>query len=621
MAEKELAHVIPLAERDPVLEAKVEYYVGLTPDLPKNDKYITRARTPEGVDSFEVDIWRREELRRIKEGHFGMSPKMYFWYNYVRIWDIDVGVLRPEYRVCQQEFFRQIEECQASEKWGLVCVKRRRVGASWLVAADAYHDCLMTALSGGRIAKIGMTSKTKDDAIELFKKVKFIYDNLPDWLRLTSSAGNTQTSIDFSEYVKDSQGSRKKTGTLSEIVVKPPTETSWEGFGLNKWIADESGKIEGLKSIYSMANEVMRIGTRRVGTPLVFGTSGDVTKEGRDLKEMWYNSDAYMLKKFFYGGWMGLIVDVFGNDLKEEAIRWIIYERKRRESLSQKEYNDFLQQYPLTVQEAFTSSEQQGLGNQMLITKQMNSLYENPLKEKKGYFKLDKNEEVVFVADARGECIIYEDREPALKNGYVAGVDPTDAESDAPGLSSLSMMIMKKEGTVPPHIVFQYTARPNVPRDYYEQALMALIYYNKTKVLIERNKSGMVTYFDERGYKYLLQTTPQGYTRLVGGNTYNIGYYRTPGSKRYGEELIQEYVQDHCDLIPCKDILQELQEYGVKNTDRVDALAATLMFLKETKVKATSSVDSPSNIPRFGLKRVNGVIHRTQNQGGKTTVI
>jgi len=943
--------IVPHNEYDPVLEDKVKYYLTLTPDLPKNDKRIIRAKAPEGATPYELEIWQREEVRRIREGHFGMSPKMYFFYNYVKMWDIESGLIRPEYRVCQQAWFSLIEECQASREWGVICVKRRRVGASWLEASDVMHDCIINPMF-----KVGMTSKTEADAIELFKKVKFVYDNLPDWLRPTSSAGNTRSSIDFSYFIKDSTGSRRRLGLQSEIIVKAPTDTSWEGFALRKlvidecfgrgtlvrmfngnikpiedikigdkviglkgkprtvecttsgisdlyritpnkgepfvcngahlltvtfngtskvlniktseffklkkkrirgyqlmrsgweykrkplsidpywlgcWLGDGSssspsicaadpelkeylekeapsvlnckvtpnkradgivtyyygnnysrdhggirnrlkrikvynnkhiplrylksnrldrlrllagiidtdghkaknkeqyevtfkikrlseelkelcislgfyaslnkkiatmkredgsiykcevyrvhiygsnlsdipckvkrkqsngspkvkgrktpektgfkiekiedgeyfgirlkedpyfllhdgtivhncGKISNLKSMFSMANEVMRVGHRRSGIPLLFGTAGEVSKEGKDLKEMWYNAEIYKLKQFFYGGWNGIIVDQFGNDLKEEAIRWIVYERKRREGLSQKEYNDFLQQYPLTVQEAFTSNENQGLGNQVKISKQLQSLYENPVKEKKGYFKLDKDENVVFHPDNRGACIIYEDPDPSLKNTYCASADPTDHEvTDTSGLSSLSMFIMKKSnGIQPPKIVFQYTDRPNIPRDFYEQALMALLYYNKCKILIERNKSGMITYFDERGYKYLLQTTPQGMTRLIGGNTFNIGYYRTKASKQYGEELVCEYIEDYCEYIPCKELLKELQSYGVINTDRVDALQAGLMFLREDKTKSIASSLVKEKTPNFGLSRIGGRLVRNKH--------
>ena len=539
-----------------------------------------------------------------------MSPKMYFWYNYVKIWDVEQDkIFRPDFRVCQQEWFQHIEDVQASKEWGLICVKRRRVGASWLEAADVLHDCITRPLF-----KVGMTSKTAEDAVELFKKVKFIYDNLPAFMRPTSAAGNTQTSIDFSRFIKDETGSRKKIGLQSEILVKAPSETSWEGYALKKWVADEAGKIGKLKNLFSMSQEVMRKGFRRVGTPVIFGTSGDIGKEGRDLKDMWYSADVHKLKRFFFGGWMGVdgFVDEYGNDLKEDAIRWIIYERKRRESLSTKEYNDFLQQYPLTVQEAFTSNDDQGLGNQAKINSQLTSLAENPVKAKRGYFRLDTEESVIFVPDNRGQCIIYEDPTPGVKNQYVAGSDPTDHEiEDTRNASSLSTFIMKKpSGLDPPKIVFEYTDRPNIPRDYYEQALMALIYYNNTRVLIERNKAGMITYFDERGFKHLLQPSPQGLTRLISSNTFAVGLYLTKSVKKYTEELIEEYIEDYSEYIPSRELLEEFKDYGVANTDRVSALAMTLVLLREDKSK-TRDTSSPK-FQIATLKRTNGKLTYTR---------
>jgi hypothetical protein len=601
----------------PELEEKVKYYMSITPDLPRNEKKPVRTKEPKTTDPVELKIWRKEEIRRIKHGHFGMSPKMYFWYNYCKIWDIENDtVFRPEYRVAQQAWFTAIEEAQVSKEFGLICVKRRRFGASWMIAADVLHDCITSGLF-----KVGMTSKSETDAIELFKKVKFLYEQLPAWLRPTSAAGNTQTSIFFGWKEKDETGQAVTKGLQSEIIVKPPTETSWEGYAMRKWVADEAGKTKNLRGLFSMSAEIMKKGFRRVGTPILFGTSGDITKDGKELKEMWYNADIHKLNKFFLGGWMAVdgLVDEYGNDMKEEAIRCIIYERKRREGLSSKEYNDFLQQYPLTVQEAFTSNETSGLGSQMKINAQINSLIENPPISKKGYFRPvitnGQITDVEFRPDNRGQCIIFEDRQPAMRNLYIAGCDPTDHDvADTSNVSELSMFIMKKQdGLTPPKIVFEYTYRPNVPRDYYEQALLALIYYNNAKVLIERNKAGMITYFDERGFKYLLQTTPQGLSRLVPGTTFNIGVYLTKGVKQYSEELISEYIEDYSELIPSKLLLEECQQYGAKNTDRVSAFAMCMVFLREDKTVAKNHDAALKRVPSFGYKYVNGRLQNTKN--------
>lgn len=597
-------HRIPEAEYQPDLEDRVKYFVGVTPDLPKNTAKPKRAKMPQTTDPFEQEVWQREEIRRCREGHFGYSGKFYFWYNYCKIWDIERGTLfLPDFRVCQIEWFRQIHEVQESKEWGLICVKRRRIGASWLEAADVLHDVMFWNVGG--FFKVGMTSKTEDDAKELFKKVKFIYDNLPLWMKPTTSAGNTATSLFFGWKEKDAKGNWQLKGLQSEIKVKAPTDTAWEGYGLRKFVVDEAGKAPALKQMFSYANDTMMVGNRRAGTPVIFGTAGDISKEGKDFKEMWYNADVYKLRQFFFGGWMGLAVDEFGNDLKEDAIRWIIYERKRLESLSQKEYNDFLQKYPLTVQEAFTSNESQGLGNVVKINKQLNSLYENPVKEKKGFFKLDANKKPIFVPSGRGKCIIYEDPDPVYQNLYLGGLDPTDAEVEEGrrDVSELALFIGKKRhGQDPPKIVFEYVDRPAVPRDFYDQALLACIYFNNTKLMVEKNKPGVITYFDEAGYKHLLATKPNSYERLVMNNTWNIGYYKDKKTTAYMEELVAEYIEDHSDIIPSKGLLEECINYGIINTDRVSAFMALMLLMKEDKWEAKQKTDK-SNIPNWGYVR------------------
>jgi hypothetical protein len=533
-----------------------------------------------------------------------MSGKMYFWYNYVMLQDVEFGLTKPDFRVCQQHWFDQVQKAQDSREFGFICVKRRRVGASWLEAADVLHDAITR-----KGVVMGMTSKTEADAVELFKKTKWIYDNLPAWLRPTTAAGNNRLEMYFAYRQRDELGNWITKGLKNRIIVKAPTETSWEGTALYKWLADEAGKTSGLLSVFSKMEPAMTKGTRRVGTPLIFGTSGDITKDGADFKYMWDHADTLKFKQLFFGGWMGLdgLVDAFGNDLVEDAVRWIIYERSRRESLGIREYTDFIQQYPLTVSEAFTSNESYGVGNQFKISLQLDKLEAEPPTKKTGYFRLDLSGNVIFVPKAFGPCIIYEEPDPSMSDLYLAGSDPRDHEHENPDrkdVSGLAMFIMKKrKGLDPPKIVFEYYDKPKVPRDFYDQALLACLYYNNCKILIERNKPGMITYFDDNGHKHLLATKPQGHTRISTGTTWNIGLHMDKRNTMYGEECINEYTEDYIEWIPSKGLLKECQEYGQKNTDRVSAFMMVLIFLKEDKWEAT---DRLSNTNFFGTKLIKG---------------
>jgi hypothetical protein len=540
---------------------------------------------------------------------------MYFYYNYCNIQDIERGKILPDFRVADHAWFKLIEECQASREWGVICVKRRRVGASWKEAGDVLHDSMFNSFY-----HVGMNSMSEKDSKELFKKVKFIYSNLPDFLRATSRAGNSSMSMDFSFYAKDKSGNRIKRGTQSYITVVSPTPSAFEGMMLNKWICDEAGKVDRLNQLWSFTVPCLMSGARRSGCPVLFGTSGEIDRAGKGLKYMWDNADAYKLKQFFFAGWMGLMHDKYGNDLVEDSIRWIIYERYRMRNLSMKEVNDFIQQFPLNIDEAFKQASEGGLGDPVAIERQLGKLVENPPKAVTGKFVMLSTGEIEWVPSKLGKAIIYEHPEPNLANQYIGGCDPADHDDVFEEASDLSTYIIKKQkGSSSPYIVFEYTDRPAKLNEYYRQTLYALIYYNKAKLLIENNRYRMISWFEDNEHKNLLQATPQGVMRFFSTKmSNNIGVRMNKDVKDYMEGLIEEYVDYYCDLIPSRELLMEFKEYGIKNTDRAMAFGIALIFLKEDKTHVRlSSEDNPA-IPSFSYRRINGRIvrynPRTQTQ-------
>jgi hypothetical protein len=611
LSKEDIPLIIPYNERDPALEEKVSFYNELTPEFPRNTKKILRTIAPDTRDEYEVEVYQLEEIRRIREGHFGLSPKNYFFLNYCLL-DTMEGFRKPQFKVCQQEFINAIESAQKSQKDGLISVKRRRIGASSMLASDVLHDCITRPGF-----HVGMNSKTERDSIELFKKVKLAYDNLPTFLKPATSAGNTKTSLLFGYRTKDVNGNWQLKGTRSKIDVVAPVPTAYEGQKLNKLIIDESGKIEKLRQLWSYSADCLMDGHIRKGTPVLFGTAGDVGAEGRDFKEMWYNAETYRLNQFFLGGWMGILVDEYGNDLKEEAIRWIVYERKRKESLSNREYSDFLQQYPLTVGEAFTSNVDQGLGNLVKINSQIRKLDENPVVSKKGYFALEPSGVVRFVPDGRGACKIYEEPEQGIENLYLGSCDPTDHEVvDTKDVSKLAMYIMKRErGLSKPKIVFEYCDRPQVPSDFYDQAILALKYFGNTKILIERNRYGMIQFFEAEGYKHLLMTEPTAYKTVFQGTwTARPGIHMSKTTKKVLEDCITEYVEENCELIPSRELLDEFKEYGARNTDRAMAFGICLMALTSDLTKLRQLSEKKKNIPSWSYVRTpGGGVRRVSN--------
>ena len=609
MIREEIPGIIPKSEYIDELEDKVKFFVA-NAIKPKKVSNIIHSRVT--VEDFknptEQVMWELDEIRKCKEGHAGMSPKMYFYFNYCAQLNITGGKIYPDYRVSQDDYMDFLQETQNSREFGVIAVKRRRWGASWVAAADVLHDVIFN-----KFFRVGMNSKTETDSIELFRKVKFIYDNLPQFLRVRTTAGNSKMSMDFSYYIKDSEGNRIRRGNQSEIIVKAPVATAFEGQMFNKWICDEAGKIPVLPQLWSYTEDCLMENTVRAGVPFIFGTSGDIGKEGYGMRKMWQNAEAHKLKRYFLPGYSGLIIDEFGNDLQEEAIRWIVYQRKLMENVGPKLYNDFLQKYPLTVEEAFSIANTGGVGNIVLINKQIQSLIEDPPVIKRGTFVLDSNGEVFFKQDPKnGKVIMYEDVIPGLKNGYNFGCDPADHDDVSNEASDLSLIGMRKQyGTKPPQIILNYTDRPKKVNDYFEQSSLALIYYNKSKVMIERNRYAMISYFQEKGLKYLLSSSPRGIMTMLNGRPTNtIGVTTTDAVKEYIEVLISEYIEEYWDLIPDEELLNQCRKWGAENTDMVMAWGMCLIQAKDdtNKIKFRGEKDKTLVLPTY--QSVNGRIVR-----------
>ena len=595
--------LIPSKDRLPELEEQVKRYMSIIPQLPKNSVKYERIKIPSFENKVSKAAWEREQIRRCKYGFNGMSGKMYFWFNFCFIKNLNGGKIKPEYRVCDAAWFSELEDAKKSKE-GMVCVKRRRAGFSWKAAADALHDASFNPFS-----HVGMNSKGERDSIHLFQKVLFIYDNLPQFLRVR--IGSKQgMRLEFYVKSKDENGNPIKKGTQSEMTVVPPTDSAFEGLMLSKWICDEAGKIPNLPQMWSYTEDCLMQETVRYGQPVIFGTSGDITKDGKGLVDMWEHSDVYKLRRFFFGGWMGLLCDEFGNDRIEEVVRWIVYERKRRESVRGKTYSDFLQKYPLTPQEAFNQYSESGIGDVALINKQISSLMDNPVKVKLGYFESKENDEIIFTVSPNGKVRIYEDPDPL--SVYVAGCDPADHDDAQPGASDLSLHIVKKmKGTVGPKIVLEYVDRPDKLADYYSQVYMALMYYNKTRCLVEKNRYRLISHFDEMGWKGLLCTPPQGLSRLVAVKSNVIGIHMTEDVKNYMKGILSDYIDDYYELIPSKELLQEFIEFGTRNTDRVFSFGLAIILSKEDKRSHKDELRTRTPTVRYNMVR--GRIVRVNN--------
>ena len=603
-------YIVAPSEYDPELEVEVRKYTAEATPFKENKQLYKRTIPPKFLDDYEKDMWEREEIRRCREGHDGLPGKFYFYFNYTFIQKIEGGRIHPDFRVVDLEWFKFVEELQyGKDGWGIVCIKRRRVGASWKEAADMLHDTIFNAHT-----HVGMNSKSEADSIELFRKVRFAFDHLPSFLRPTVTSGKMDT-LEFGISYIDNEGNKRTRGHQSYTVGRAPTVSAFEGFMLNKWICDEAGKIDKLLQMFAFTEDTMMDEFRRTGMPIVFGTVGEVDGKGGGIFELWDNAEAYRLKKFFFKGWMGLFVDKLGNDRVEESIRYIIYERKNQEKRGRKFYNDFLQRYPLSEDDAFAIAIDGGLGDPAKINQQRGILLTSPPPVKKGWYdwnSLMETGKPLFVPNKDGEVLIWEDPEP-LRDAYPAGCDPVEAIPDPlPGASLLSFIMRRKQhGLRPATIVMEITYRPRDVSEFYQQVICALVDYN-TRVLIERNRFDMISWFNRNGFKNLILPAPVGMTRITGGRQTTLGAAMTPATKIYMEGIIEAELMIGTDQIPSLMLLRELSVYGSRNTDRVMAFGWALMQEADMLRPARAAGDTDM-FAGLTYEKVNGKLQRVKS--------
>jgi hypothetical protein len=599
---------VPLNERKDELEKEVKYFLSLVPEQPKVTKRYSRNTPLTFKDKREEQEWQMLEIQKCQTGFDGLCGKMYFWLNYATLRDVDRGKIAPDFRTIDKTWFEFLEEQQKSKEWGIVSIKRRRIGASVRAACDVLHDSIFTPYF-----QTGMNSKTETDSRNLFKHVKFIYQNLPDWLRPKTTASDRRDFLEFAWYEKDGMGNRKKMGLQSSIFTTAPVDNAYEGHMLNKLIIDEAGKIPNLLTIWQYAEDCLRSGTTRSGMVQIAGTVGEIDSTGAGIREMWVNSDVYKLKKFPQFAYNGLMVDELGNCDVESSIRWVIYERERLKSATRKVRESFLQRYPLCEKDAFNTSSDGGIGNPILINDQIVKLTYNPPQSRTGWMRPKPDGGVDFVPNPEGKIIVYETPHPNRINGYCAGADPADSDSKKKkagnDVSDLALAIVAKPfGVEPPKLVLEYVDRPEKLDGFFEQSAMALKWYNNTKVLIEDNRARMLNYF-KTNYPHLLPLVPVSMLTARGGYEMKNSITMTEGRKQQGIGLVEDNIDHYCSAISSVKLLEQFKVFGDLHADDDLAMAYLLaMIMLQADKKVVKTSDEQVTTSSHQYKNVNGVI-------------
>lgn len=588
---------------------------------PKNTVLHVRNKVPEKLRSpREQREWVGQEVQRLRHGHNGLSGKMYGFFHYGTVIKDDGGFTEPRFLVFQNQWYKTVTTAKKNHE-GVVCVKGRQKGLSSMELYDALHDTYLIPQ-----AVVGMNSKNQTDSKAFVLKMKMVFSRLPAFHR-HPIISDTAEGYFFGEKNGDIYS-----GIQSRFFCRPPTDTCYESETPYKIIMDEAGKTDNCQQIFSFAEPGLYQGTTQMlGCPLIFGTSGDISSTGGGLKGFWYKHKQYHLRRFFVAGWMGIpeFTDKYGNTDYRAAIAWIMERREEKQGLDQKAYTDFIQQYPLTPEEAFAQYSSGAGWDIARILTHKSALESQPNRGKIGYFKREASgDKVVFHPqqfNEKGEehlATLWHQPQDGVT--YLSGTDPVSRDNVKRSQvvsDYCALWFAAPLGLQPETQVARVKGRPDNLEEIYAQALLCDEFFNNSRNMIEDNDGERVITFYKanNGFKNLA-FRPNPASHLMGAPQTLIGFKKTSGQilLKMDAETVG-FIEDQCESIEDPELCNELTDFNMANKDNFSAFQAYLLNRADYFVTRFKKINAPSGEMGFQMtfKRVRNVNGKIVVQRGK----
>jgi len=600
-------------------------------------------------------FWK-EERRRCLEGYVResdgewISGYNYFYWNYAPIMKvIQVGEESADGKVRSERihdfanpwdsdywYFHYIEQGEQSGQYGKVLKTRGRgysFKAGGIMGRNAVHikrsKSYAMAFEKEYLNKDGLFNKAIDSLDWNARHTPF------PRLRLKDSGEKMHLILGY----KDSELGIDA-GQLSELIGVTLKDNPDKARGKRGKIIlwEEDGVFPGLKKAWGVARMSLEDGRNVFGYMCSFGTGGTEGADFEASEEFFYHPDGYNILGienvydmnpsgtcgYFIAEYMNKsnCYDENGNSDVIKALVEILEDRQKVKK-GASDPNTIIQEMadrPITPQEAVMRREgslfpvyelKQRLGEIVVDNKLLDSSWKGKMISNSNGFAHKVTTTVKVInkfphTEQRPGGIEIFDHPVTDANGeiprwrYIAGCDPVD--DDGSGTNSLlSTFIMN---TLTGDIVAEYTGRPQITDDYFEQQRQLLLYYNAT-MNYENNKKGLYVYYKHKNSLHLLCETPEILRDQMNITISKVGNKRfgTPASKSvnvYGLDLIKkwllseslhqpetkddEVVETVLNLhrIRSKPLLEELIGWHSDgNFDRVSALGMLMIYRED----------------------------------------
>ena len=603
-------------------------------------------------------------------------------YMYLQWSKIDVG--KPDFREANRLFYIFWEACKADKRsYGMCYLKNRRSGFSFMASGEVVN--LATISSDSRY---GILSKSGPDAKKMFTdKVVPISVNYPFFFKpIQDGMDRPKTELAFrvpaSKLTRRNITSSDKPEALqgldTTIDWKNTGDNSYDGEKLKLLVHDESGKWERPNNIlnnWRVTKTTLRLGSRVIGKCMMGSTSNALDKGGDNFKRLYNASDVtkrnrngqtssglyslFIPMEWNYEGF----IDSFGMPVFDtpetetvgpygEQIDTGIIEHWTNEVDGLKNdgdaLNEFYRQFPRTEEHAFRDETKNSIFNLAKIYEQIdfNEGINSSSHITTGNFQWlngVKDTTVRFYPDPKGRFKVSWTPPLNLQNNIVikngrkspgnehmgafgcdsydisGTVDGRGSKGSLHGLTKFSM-----ENAPPNSFFLEYVARPQTADMFFEDVLMALIFYGMP-LLAENNKPRLLYYLRRRGYRGFSMNRPDKVWNKLSVAEKEIGGIPNSSEdvKQSHAAAIETYIQDHVgnkldgshgDMY-FNETLQDWAKFDINNRTKYDATISSGLAI----MACNRHLYNPN--AKIEKTKINISMARYKNKGMHSTLI